>query len=200
VPTKPLPLTGRETGIDVGLKVLLVTADGTYVENPGITAKPNKNRRRLSVACRGARRAVGVGGKRWGSAPRRIQKVKRQRHDFHHKTALALVREYDVIYLEDLRIRNLSRRPKAKPEGNGGYEHTGAARKAGLHTSINDAGWYSFRRILMCKAAWAGKRVEAIPPAFTTQDCSGCGERIWKSLSVRTHSCITRGLILMTIA
>jgi putative transposase len=123
-------------------------------------------------------------------------KVKRQRHDFQHKAALDLVREYDVIYLEALQIRNLSRRPRAKPDGNGGYLKNGASRKAGLNKSIQDAGWYAFRRILTCKAAWAGKRVEAIPPAFTTQDCSGCGERIYKSLSVRTHVCTSCGLIL----
>ena len=50
--------------------------------------------------------------------------------------------------------------------------------------------------ILACKAEWAGKRVEAIPPAYTSQDCSGCGARIHKSLSVRTHVCTNCGLIL----
>jgi transposase len=47
-----------------------------------------------------------------------------------------------------------------------------------------------FRRVL------AGKRVEAVPPAYTSQDCSGCGERVEKSLSVRTHVCTSCGLIL----
>jgi putative transposase len=107
-----------------------------------------------------------------------------------------LVREYDVIYLEDLQIRNLSRRPEPKPDGNGGYKHTGASRKAGLNKSINDAGWYAFRRILASKAAWAGKRVEAIPPKNTTQVCSGCGEIVQKSLSIRTRVCTTCGLIV----
>jgi putative transposase len=106
------------------------------------------------------------------------------------------VREYDVISVEDVQIRNLSRRPKAESDGNGGYLHNGAAHKAGLNQSINDAGWSVFRQILACKAAWAGKRVEAIPPAYTTQDCSGCGERVYKSLSVRTHVCPHCGLVL----
>jgi transposase len=57
-------------------------------------------------------------------------------------------------------------------------------------------GWYSFRTILTCKAEWAGKRVVAVPPAYTSQDCSGCGERVEKSLSVRTHVCPSCGLIL----
>jgi putative transposase len=95
-----------------------------------------------------------------------------------------------------LQIRNLSHRPEPKPDGNGGYAHHGAGRKAGLNTSIQDAGWYAFRRILTCKAEWAGKRVEAVPPAFTTQECSGCGKRIHKSLSVRTHVCTNCGVML----
>jgi putative transposase len=124
------------------------------------------------------------------------QKVQRQRRDFHHKTALALVRRYDVLYLEDLQVRNMSRRPAPQPDGNGGYLPNGASAKAGLNKSIQDAGWSAFRVILAGKAAYAGKRVEAVPPAYTSQDCSGCGQRVRKSLSVRTHVCPTCGLIL----
>jgi putative transposase len=90
----------------------------------------------------------------------------------------------------------LSRRPAPQPDSTGGYKRNGANRKAGLNTSINDAGWGQFLTILACKAAWAGKRVGAIPPAYTSQDCSGCGERVQKSLSVRTHVCPHCGLLL----
>ncbi|PWT74928.1 MAG: hypothetical protein C5B60_06080 [Chloroflexi bacterium] len=124
------------------------------------------------------------------------QHVRRQRNDFHHKTALALVRGYDVIYLEDLQVANLSRKPAPKPGENGGYEHNGASKKSGLNKSIRDAGWAQFRTILEGKAAYAGRRVVAVPPAYTSQDCSGCGERVEKSLSVRTHVCTSCGLIL----
>ena len=126
------------------------------------------------------------------------QHVRRQRLDVHHKPALARVRAYDVLDVEAIQPANLSRRPEPKPNGNGtgGYAHNGASRKAGLNKSIQDAGWRHFLSILAFKAAWAGKRVEAVPPAYTTQDCSGCGERIYKSLSVRTHVCTNCGLIL----
>ena len=109
------------------------------------------------------------------------QQVRRQRQDFHHKTALALVRQYDAIYVEAIQPANASRRPAPKSDENGDYLHNGAARKAGLNKSIHDAGWASFLNILACKAAWAGKRVEAVNPADTSQDCSGCGARIQKS-------------------
>ena len=124
------------------------------------------------------------------------QTVKRQRADHHHKTALRLVRRYDTIYHEAIQPANLSRRPAPVPDGNGGYVPNGASRKAGLNKSIRDAGWGRFLSILACKAACAGKRVEAVNPAYTSQDCSGCGARVPKSLSVRTHVCPSCGLVL----
>jgi putative transposase len=196
VPTVPLPLTGRETGIDVGLKVFLITADGRVTENPRHYRKAERELQKAQQ--RVARRKKGSNRRRKAVQvlAKRHQHVRRQRCDFHHKTALALVRAYDTIYVEAIQPANLSRRPASKPDGNGGYAHNGASRKAGLNKSIQDAGWRHFLSILAFKAACAGKRVEAVNPAYTSQDCSGCGERIYKSLSVRTHVCTNCGLIL----
>jgi putative transposase len=196
VAVEPLPLTGRETGIDVGLKVFLITADGQPVENPRYYRKAEralkKAQQRVSRRKKGSKRRR----KAVALCAKRHQHVRRQRSDFHHKRALALVRAYDTIYVEAIQSANLSRRPAPLSDGNGGYEHNGASRKAGLNKSIQDAGWRHFLSILACKAACAGKRVEAVPPAYTSQDCSGCGKRISKSLSVRTHVCTNCGLIL----
>ena len=110
---------------------------------------------------------------------------------------------YDVIYVEAIRPANLSRRPVPKPDGNGGYQRNAAKRKAGLNKSILDAGWSQFLTILTYTAASAGKRVEAVPPAYTSHECSNalpdgtvCGERVQKPLSVRTHICPACGSIL----
>jgi putative transposase len=196
VPIEPLPLTGEETGIDVGLKVFLITAEGELTENPRHYRKAEralkKAQQRISRRKQGSKRrrkAVQVLAKQH-------QRVRRQRHDFHHKTALALVRAYDAIYVEAIQPANLSRRPAPKQDEHGTHEHNGASQKAGLNTSIHDAGWRQFLSILAFKAACAGKRVEAVPPAYTTQDCSGCGKRTQLSLSVRTHVCTHCGLIL----
>jgi putative transposase len=177
VPVQPLPPTGSETGIDVGLKVFLVTADGEVIDNPRYHRKSEKAlvkaQRRVSRRKQGSRRRK----KAVQLLAKKHQKVKRQRRDFHHKTALLLVRNYDTIYLEDLRVANL-------------------VRNSHLAKSINDAGWAQFRTILEGKAAYAGRRVVAVPPAYTSQDCSGCGQRVEKSLSVRTHVCTSCGLVL----
>jgi putative transposase len=72
-----------------------------------------------------------------------------------------------------------------------------------LAKSISDAAWRQFRTILEAKAAFAGRQVLAVPPAYTTQDCSGvlpdgsrCAQRGAKSLSVRSHICPSCGLVL----
>jgi putative transposase len=214
VPTAPLPPTGREIGIDVGVRVLLVTADGVVVQNPRYYRKAE----RYLAKCqhRVAQRQQGSHRRRKAAKllAKAHQTVRRQRTDFHHKTALALVRQFDAIYLEDLvedlvedlQVQNMTRRPAPKPDGNGGYLSNGAAAKAGLNKSIHDAGWYAFRMIFACKAAWAGKRVEVVPPAYTPRDCSIvpnvladgtiCGELVTKSLSVRTHVCPRCGCIV----
>ncbi len=179
-----------------GLKVFLVTADGELVANPRHyrnaeqqLAKANKRVSRRKKGSNRRKKAVRLLAKKQ-------QHGRRQRTDFHHKTALTLVRTYDVVYYEAIQPANLSRRPAPVPDGNGGYLQNGAGRKAGLNKSIHDAGWGQFLAILAYKAAWAGKRAEAVSPAYTSQHCSGCGERVKKSLSVRTHIFPSCGLIL----
>jgi putative transposase len=97
VPTQPLSLTGRETGIDGGLQGFLVTADGEGVDNP---RHYRTAARQLAKAQRGVSRRK-TGSKRRKKAVKILAKnhqpVRRQRTDFHHKTARALVRQYDTI-------------------------------------------------------------------------------------------------------
>jgi len=180
----------------VGLTVFLITADGDIVENPRhyrkaekALKKAQKHVSRRKKGCH--RRAKAV---RW--CAKKHQHVRRQRADFHHKAALALVRAYDTIYVEAIQPANLSRRPAPKQDANGTYAHNGASCKAGPNKSIQDAGWRHFLSILAFKAACARKRAVAVPPAYTSQDCSGCGREVTKGLSVRWHSCPACGMSL----
>jgi putative transposase len=198
VPTEPLPLTGRETGIDGGLQVFLLTAAGQPVENPRHYRRAERALKKAQL--RVSRRKQGSHRRRTAVRvlAKRHQHVRGQRADFHHTTALTLVRTYDTMYVEAIHPANLSRRRAPKPDehGKGTYAHNGASHKAGRNTSLHDAGWHHFLSILAFKPACAGKRVEAGTPAYTSQDCSGCGERIQLSLSVRTSVCTNCGLIL----
>ncbi len=170
VPTQPLSTTGQETGIDLGLESFATLADGTMIHSP-------RCYRRAEAYLRLCQRRVA--GRKKGSHRRKKavkllakahQKVRRQRADFHYKAALQLVRENDTIYHEDLQTANMIRN-----------HH--------LAKSIADAGWSQFQSILSFKAACAGRSVVAVPPAYTSQACSGCGVIVQKGLSVRWHSC-----------
>jgi putative transposase len=170
VPVQPLPLTGHETGIDVGLESFATLADGAMIHNPRCYRKAERTlktaQRRVSRRKQGStrrRKAVQL-------LARAHLKVKRQRADFHHKATLKLVQDNDTIYHEDLQTANMLKN-----------HH--------LAKSIADAGWSQFLSILNAKAVWAGRRVVAVPPAYTSQTCSGCGVIVAKGLSVRWHSC-----------
>jgi putative transposase len=102
-------------------------------------------------------------------------KLRRQRLDHAHQTALALVRAHDLIVHEDLQITNMTKRPRPRPDGNGGHAPNGAAAKAGLNKSIHDAGWGIFLRVLSAKAESAGRKVIAVNPRHTSQRCAECG-------------------------
>jgi putative transposase len=179
VSVRPLPLTSQETGMDLGLESFATLADGTRIHNPRSYRKAERRLKRMQR--RVSRRQKGSHRRRKAEAllARAHQKVRRQRQDFHHKAALALVRQYDTIYFEDLQTANLLRN-----------HH--------LAKSIQDAGWSGFLSILAFKAACAGKRAVAVPPAYTSQACSGpnCGAVVWKGLSVRWHACPNCGTSL----
>jgi putative transposase len=177
VPSQPLPPTGQETGIDLGIEACATLANGERIHSPACYRKAG--RYLAKCAKRVARRKKG--SKRRKKAVQLLakahQNVRRQRMDFHHKTALALVRQYDVIYHEDLQVRNL-------------------VKNHALAKRISDAGWRAFLAILSFKAASAGREVLAVDPAYTSQTCSGCGAIVAKGLSVRWHACPACGTSL----
>jgi putative transposase len=156
VPVQPAPPTGRETGIDLGIEAFATLSNGTRIFSPGWYRKAE---RALKTAQRRvSRRKKGSNRRRKAVAllAKAHQTVRRQRQDFHHKTALALVRANDAIYHEDLQTANM-------------------VRNHYLAKSIADAGWSQFLAILSFKAACAGRSVVAVPPAYTSRNCSGCG-------------------------
>jgi putative transposase len=186
VPVQPLPLTGQQTGIDLGLESFATLADGSQIANPRVLRLAE---RRLKRAQRRLKRAQRRVSQRKQGSPRRRkaiqllarahQRVRRARADFHHKTALTLVRQYDTLYHEDVQTANLLR-----------THH--------LAKSIADAGWSAFLSTLAFQAACAGKRAVAVPPASTSQRWSGptCGAIVVKGLSVRWHTCPHCGMSL----
>jgi len=112
------------------------------------------------------------------------ERIAFRRYDFVHQTARRLVNRFSVIAVEALQVENMMARPKAKPdpENAGQFLPNGASAKAGLNKSI--------------KAARAFRRVVAVPAAYTSQTCSGCGNIVKKTLDERRHRCLECGLEL----
>ncbi|QNE75240.1 transposase [Streptomyces finlayi] len=179
---KPLPATGSVVGIDLGIANFLADSNGGFVPNP-------RHGRTAAAKLDAAQQALGRfprvrRNKRSANHRRAVEKVaelhgktRRQRLDHAHKTALALVREHDVIAHEDLKIRNMAKAPAPKPDPAtpGSFLPNGAASKAGLNRSVNDAGWGVFLTILHAKAESAGRDVIAVDPRNTSRRCPECG-------------------------
>jgi putative transposase len=175
----PLPSAGREVGVDLGVARFLTTSDGEVVANPRFFAASAQVIADLQR--RKARAKPGSGNRKrlLRALAREWRKVRNRRRDFHHKTARALVNEYDVIALEDLNTAGMTRSPAPEPDPArpGAYLRNGSAAKAGLNRSILDAGWSQFTSILTGKAEEAGRRVVVVDPAGTSTGCHQCGRR-----------------------
>ncbi|MEW2116672.1 transposase [Streptomyces sp. NPDC005474] len=179
---EPLPNTGGVVGIDMGIANFLADSNGEFVPNP-------RHGRKAAAKLEAAQQALSrfprrKARDRTANHQRAVEKVatlhgkvRRQRLDHAHKTALGLVREHDVIAHEDLKIRNMGRTPAPKPDPDkpGAFLPNGAASKAGLNRSIADAGWGVFLTILHAKAESAGREVIAVDPRNTSRRCPECG-------------------------
>lgn len=181
VPAEPLPETGHAVGIDMGVEHFATTSDGEHFANPRHAQRAADElaeaQRELDTFPKRVRKSMRT--KKHRNTVRKVgklhSKIRRQRLDHHHKTALALVRAHDVIAHEDLNIAGMTRAPQAKPVGDGTYEPNGAAAKAGLNRSILDAGWGQFLGILADKAESAGRHVAPVDARNTSRTCTECG-------------------------
>lgn len=177
VPTNPLPATGRQAGIDVGIVSFATTSDGEHIENPrwgrAAACQLSAAQQRLQ---RAKRRSKNRERKRETVAARH-RRIANQRKDFHHKQARTLVECYDLLVVEDLQIANMLRRakPVPDPDNPGQFLPNGAAAKRGLSRSISDVGWGRFVSILRAKAEEAGRIWIEADPRHTSDRCENCG-------------------------
>jgi IS605 OrfB family transposase len=182
--TLPHECTGSPVGIDLGLVAFLTDSNGGTVANPRFLRKAERKLKRLQR--RVSRKQKGSHNRKKaikGLAKGHL-KVSRQRKDFAAKTVQTLIQSHDLVAYEDLKVRNLVRNRR-------------------LAKSISDAAWGLFLQWLRYYGQIAAVPVIAVPPAYTSQDCSGtlpdgtrCQTRVMKALSVRTHICPRCGLVL----
>ena len=190
-----LSKTGKAVGIDVGITDLAVSSDGIkygtfnarWYEKQAITwqCKYSKRRHRATIAVRQWNHDHKTVKKElsdyqnWQRArqekARYQAKIANQRKDYLHKLTTALVKQYDVIVIEDLKAKNLQK------------NHC-------LARAIANASWYQFRTMLAYKCAWYGKRLVVVKPNYTSQICSHCGYHSGpKPLQIREWTCPSCG-------
>jgi putative transposase len=169
--------TQTTIGLDVGLNHFYTDSKGEVVENPRYLRKSERQLKKLQRKV--SKRKKGSANRR--KAIKRLAKkhlqVSRQRKDFAVKTARCVVRSNDLIAYEDLQIRNMVKNHK-------------------LAKSISDASWSMFCQWVEYFGKVFGKVTVAVPPQYTSQNCSNCGKQVVKTLSQRTHHCGPCGTVL----
>jgi putative transposase len=165
----PAPGNGQVVGIDRGVAVSAALSTGQLLHAPALTARERTRLRRLQRKLARATR----GSNRRGRVKHAIARLKARetdrRKDWAEKTSTDLARQFDVIRVEDLKIKKMTRSAKGTRENPG----RGVRQKAGLNRGILVSGWGLLVRRLGDKAPG---RVEKIKPAYTSQRCSACGE------------------------
>jgi putative transposase len=178
VAATPLPVVQREAGVDVGLARLatIATTDGRRLEvvNPKHLGRKLRKLRRLEREKSRRQKGSINRDKTRHKVAIAHGKVARARRDYHHKQALALVRETQVIHVEDLNI-------------------VGMVKNRRLARAISDAGWGQFVRIIGEKADRHGRTLHTVSRWLaSSKTCSACGNRLDElPLHVRQWSCPT---------
>lgn len=173
VETIPYTKTDAIVGIDLGIKEFMITSDDEHIENPKYLKKSldklAKLQRELSRKTKGSSNR----NKARIKVARQFEKVTNQRKDFLNKLSTRMIKEYDVICIEDLNVSGMIKNHK-------------------LAQAISDVSWYEFVRRLQYKAECNDKKIVKVDRFFaSSQTCSKCGyvNKEVKNLSVREWTC-----------
>jgi transposase len=162
------PGNGQTVGIDCGVAVSAALSTGEMLTAPGLSARRNKRLRRLQRSLARAKRGSNRRARVKLTVARLRAREADARKDWAEKASTDIARRFDMIRVEDLRIRNMTRSAK----GTAGAPGRNVRQKAGLNREILRSGWGLLARRLEDKAPG---RVEKVRPAFTSQRCSACG-------------------------
>ena len=170
---QPARETINQVGIDVGIKQFVALSNGQLYEPVGSYAK---NQNKLAKTQRLLKRKKKF-SQNWQKIVKKISKIHTKiantRKDHLQKLSTEICKNHAIIFVEDLKIVNMSRSAKGDLENPG----SNVKAKTGLNKSILDQGWGEFRRQLEYKSLWVGGKVIAVSAAYTSQSCWACGHK-----------------------
>mgnify|MGYP003238749336 FL=1 len=153
--------TSQNIGIDLGIVDFAILSNGAKIENPRFY---EKSERKLAKLQRELSRKT-IGSNRWNKARIKVAKLQKhisnQRNDFLHKLTTNIVKNFDVICIEDLGVKSM--------------RETDSSLR---NKRVGDVSWFEFRRMLTHKSQWYGKKLSVIDRYYpSSQVCHCCGHK-----------------------
>ncbi len=169
-------IESQEVGLDFGVARFYTLSNGDWVENPRFFQKYKEQKTELQQSLAKKKK----GSHNWLNVKRQLNrlesKIARSRKDWQHKLSTNLVKQYNGIFIEKLKIKNMTKqaKPKLAEDGKTYLPNNGAA-KSGLNRSILDLAPFQFAGMIEYKCIWEERLFAAVNPANTSRECSQCG-------------------------
>lgn len=160
-------------GLDMGLEHFATLSNGEHIENPRFFRKEEKALAKAQRKLSAQKKASKAKAKARKVVARVHERIFNKRHNFAHQLSRKLVNKYNTICVEDLSINDMQK-----------------DNFRCINKSIGDVAWRQFINLIAFKAEWAGKQYVYVNPAFTSQNCSRCGNRQKLKLSDRMYHCL----------
>ena len=187
VEKRPSSPSEEAVGLDMGVSSRVTTSDGEHVERKREDRRwKRRHQRRLARAKKGSRSRA----KKRNMYSNACFKDRIRQRNEAHRISSEIIRRYGFVAVEKLQIANLTVSASGTVEEPG----VGVSAKRALNREILSQRWGMLRRQLAYKAEWAGRQYVEVPPAYTSQDCSGCGERNGGVMPRRVYRCAGCGL------